>query len=64
MEGEWKQKYDEVLKEMNVAQWTDVDDYMWRPCRLRRVANYGSWTWIGFQFYSIDDELKDKKRKE
>lgn len=66
MENEWRNRYNEVLREMNVAKWTDAHS-IWSPCRLRKVAvDYGKycWDWIGFQFYSIDDELKDKKRKE
>lgn len=64
MEGEWKQRYDEVLKEMNVEMWTAIH-MIWGESRLRKVAvDYGKcWHWMGFQFYSIDQELEDRKAK-
>lgn len=63
MENEWRNRYNEVLQEMNVAKWF-YDYSIWCQCRLRKVAvDNGRWCWIGFQFYSIDQELEDRKAK-
>lgn len=66
MEGEWKQKYDEVLKEMNVEKWIwhhNVCDWTSRFFRLKRFVSNCSWGWTGHQVYNIDEELEVRKGK-
>jgi hypothetical protein len=64
MEGEWKQKYDEVLMEINVEKWIRYDNVCdWNETnRLRKIGRF--WYWIGYQIYTIDQELEMNKRRE